>query len=103
MSAAGYSLQQTLSGANAYGSLFSSYKPGTPMATPSYPSIHNPLDYLTWFLPRLAAATSGQVEGLLPHDYAATIGRASEASGCGPTRITPLRGGALRARSRRSS
>lgn len=30
----------------------------------------NPVDYLTWVLPRLAAATSGQVEGLLPHDYA---------------------------------
>lgn len=33
----------------------------------------NPVDYLTWVLPRLAAATSGQVDGLLPHDYAATL------------------------------
>lgn len=29
----------------------------------------NPVEYLTWVLPRLAAATSGQVDGLLPHDY----------------------------------
>jgi transposase len=36
----------------------------------------NPVDYLTWVLPRLAAATSGQVEGLLPHDYLATVAAA---------------------------
>lgn len=36
----------------------------------------NPVDYLTWVLPRLAAATSDRVEGLLPHDYAATIAAA---------------------------
>ncbi|HXE07289.1 MAG TPA: transposase domain-containing protein [Acidobacteriaceae bacterium] len=36
----------------------------------------NPVDYLTWVLPRLATATSGQTDGLLPHDYAATIAAA---------------------------
>ena len=36
----------------------------------------NPVDYLTWVLPRLVAATSGQVDGLLPHDYAATLAAA---------------------------
>jgi len=36
----------------------------------------NPVDYLTWVLPRLAAATTGQVDGLLPHDYAAAIAAA---------------------------
>ena len=36
----------------------------------------NPTDYLTWVLPRLAAATSGQVDGLLPHNYAATLAAA---------------------------
>ncbi len=36
----------------------------------------NPADYLTWVLPRLATATSGQVEGLMPHDYAATVAAA---------------------------
>ena len=33
----------------------------------------NPTDYLTWVLPRLAAATSGQADGFLPHNYAATL------------------------------
>ncbi len=33
----------------------------------------NPVDYLTWVLTRLAAATSGQADGLLPHDYPATL------------------------------
>ena len=33
----------------------------------------NPADYLTWVLPRLAATSSGQVNGLLPQDYAATL------------------------------
>ena len=33
----------------------------------------NPVDYLTWVLPRLATATSGQTDGLLPHDYAAAV------------------------------
>ena len=33
----------------------------------------NPADYLTWVLPQLSTATSGQVEGLMPHDYAATV------------------------------
>jgi transposase len=36
----------------------------------------NPVDYLTWVLPRLAAATSGQIDGLLPHDYAAALAAA---------------------------
>ena len=36
----------------------------------------NPVDYLTWVLSRLAATTSGQVDGLLPHDYAATLAAA---------------------------
>jgi transposase len=36
----------------------------------------NPVDYLTWVLPRLATATSGQTDGLLPHDYAAAIAAA---------------------------
>jgi len=38
----------------------------------------NPVDYLTWVLPRLAAATRSQVEGFLPHDYAATRAAARE-------------------------
>lgn len=33
----------------------------------------NPVNYLTWVLPRLAAATSDRVDGLLPHDYPATL------------------------------
>jgi hypothetical protein len=33
----------------------------------------NPADYLAWVLPQLSTATSGQVEGLMPHDYAATV------------------------------
>ncbi len=33
----------------------------------------NPVDYLTWVLPQLATATSGQTDGLLPHDYTAAI------------------------------
>jgi transposase len=33
----------------------------------------NPVDYLTWVLPRLAATTSAQVDGLLPHDYATIV------------------------------
>lgn len=33
----------------------------------------NPVDYLTWVLPRLATTTSGQTDGLLPHDYAAAV------------------------------
>ncbi len=37
MAAAGFSLSDTLSGANGYASLFSSYRPGTQM-NPSYPS-----------------------------------------------------------------
>ena len=36
----------------------------------------NPVDYLTWVLPRLATTTSGQLDGLLPHDYAAAVARA---------------------------
>ncbi len=36
----------------------------------------SPVDYLTWVLPRLAAATSGQIDGLLPHDYAASLAAA---------------------------
>jgi hypothetical protein len=31
----------------------------------------DPLAYLTWVLPKLAAATNQTCEGLLPHDYAA--------------------------------
>ena len=34
---------------------------------------NNPVDYLTWALPRLAVAASGQVDGLLPHDQPAQI------------------------------
>jgi hypothetical protein len=30
----------------------------------------DPLAYLTWVLPKLAAATSSTAVGLLPHDYA---------------------------------
>ena len=33
----------------------------------------NPVDYLNWVLPRPATATSGQVDELLPHDYASAI------------------------------
>ena len=36
----------------------------------------NPVDYLSWVLPRLAAATSGQINGLLPHDSVATLAAA---------------------------
>jgi hypothetical protein len=32
----------------------------------------NPFDYLEWVLPKLAAAKSHQVLGLLPHDFART-------------------------------
>ena len=33
----------------------------------------NLVDYLTLVLPRLATATSGQTDGLMPHDYAAAV------------------------------
>ena len=32
----------------------------------------NPFDYLEWVLPKLAAAKSHQVLGILPHDFART-------------------------------
>jgi len=37
MSAAGYSLNQALAGADIYAQYRSKYKPGTPMAAPNYP------------------------------------------------------------------
>ena len=30
----------------------------------------NPAAYIRWVLPKLAAATNGTVDGLLPHDFA---------------------------------